>query len=179
MVVSPTRSATIDERLAASSACSGRPRCMLRPMRMSRLLGCIWSTVLVVVVTGCGSGQATGAEGRCFGGGIYDRVATDSGEATPGAAVRALAHQKEAAIKNELATIAATEERDRRLAEDRAAVRGLRALQSVADAAEGAGTLEATAEEGDVVASADLIAAPAGGFFISSLRAEADCEAVS
>ena len=136
----------------------------------------ILSTVLLSALVGCGSDEGTQSASRCFGGGIYDYGSSERGEATPGEAVRALAERKEAAINKELATVAATEERDQRLAEDRAAVRGLRALQAVADAADEAGTLEAEAEEGNVVARAEVLAAPGGGFVISSLNAEADCE---
>lgn len=151
---------------------------MLRHMSMSRLVLRSWPALLIVVLAGCGSGQATEGAARCSGGGLYDYSVSEPGAATPGEAVRELADQKKAAITKELATVAPTEERDQRLAEDRAAVRGLRALQSTADAAEGEGALEAKAEEGDVVARADVMVVPAGGFVISSLRAEADCEPV-
>jgi len=146
-------------------------------MSMSRLQ-CVFLTVLMGVLAGCGSGPAAESAERCYGGGIYDYDGS-RGQATPGAAVRAMADQKEVLIEKELATIAPTEERDRRLAQDRAAVRGLRALQAAADEADGVGTLEAKAEEGSVVATADIVAAPAGGFFISSLNAEADCQPVT
>ncbi len=151
---------------------------MLRLMRVSRLRLCVVLTLLPAL-TSCGSSQASDSAKRCYGGGIYDYFGSEPGAATPGAAVRARADQEEVLIEKELATVPPTEERDRRLAEDRVEVRGLRALQAVADEAEGAGTLKANSDEGNVVASADIVAAPAGGFVISSLVVEADCEPVN